>query len=1359
MPAGTGGVHASVPPVPPGGLDGRDHSDLPPAAARDDEVLIREARELFPVLRLELAALLAELPVPPRWADKGEAQATLEAWFERHPTLNRPTTEPAHEAFRAQRIKDRLTRLRGLLHLLEGDDTPSALCLSGGGIRSATFSLGVIQGLASKEVMQDFHYVSTVSGGGYSGCMLSAWIRNEALEVRAEPSTGAAGPRQDIAALTASGEARPQPVPMTPEEHEEARGRVLQQLAKVGRGQAEEPQPLRRLRAFSNYLTPMRGISADALTLLAIYARNLTLNWLVLIPAILVVLALPRLYLAVLLAPMPPPWFCAVLGALAALLVTWTIAFMASDLPAPPTTGASERYEAERLTSLPPERPAGMFLPMVLPLLVAAALVSCLVAWGVRAPAEHWVQAFRRASPELMTGVCFGLGFFIQGLGSMLGGGLLRRRRHREAGVRPADKEALIAVVFAGGLTGVGLYWLVVWIAGFSPLPTASSWRLETPPALHHDIRAFAWSSVPLLMTLFWLGVTLYAGWRRPKGLEDEREWWARAAGLWIGWSLVWTVGCGVVFYLPGGLLTATPLKSFTSPESLGAGTGALGALVAIVGFLSKHGPAWREKVESVAATTGMRLFDLLALVFIVLFLAGMSYAITATMRFSDELTRRQDQRLALDVRAPAFAKVICTSLKMPGGASAPTLGTTCRPLPCGHEENSCAHWADIAEHRYTASLLTLKEPCWLLLAMVLAGGLSWLASRQFGVNAFSLHSLYGNRLVRAYLAASRQDRDRRPHWFTGFDPKDDLPVHETWPKLPPHAGGRASASESEPGAPSALPRPRLMQVVNIALNLVKPSGKRLEWQDRKAAAFTVTPLFAGSAATGYIPSWAYLRSPYLQGISLGGAMTLSGAAASPNMGYHSSAPLAIVMTLFNVRLGKWLPNPRWLSKAGWPPERDEPSVGLRALYDEAVGSTSDDTRHVYLSDGGHFDNTGLYEMVRRRVRRIVFVDAVADPDYQFDDLLSTVRRIRIDMGITIEFISELPGPKDKGRSGAAVGLAHILYAQADPGAPVGELVLIKPVLVPDDPAGPWLPLDVRRYAKESARGRSVFPQQPTSDQFFDEAQFESYRMLGLHTVRDVYDRPRKPHDDGGPPPPKRPLRGFADLVTAVIEEKAAVPPSPEVPPLARTEDRHPSRGAAGGFKSLLPDSAGTIAATALVSAVTVTGAVALVAPSEPVRPGDKSTVPVISDPASPPPGAASTALDTFVKQVGSAASAAESLSGAATEAASAARAASDALQGVVLIRTKDGTVNVKLEGPQLGQLAQAVSDSKLTAEKAASAAEAAATSASHSSTAAQKAAEMATALGGATGQVARVNQTLKQSSRGGVRSGEGAAP
>src|SRR5207244_4535223 len=175
---------------------------------------------------------------------------------------------------------------------------------------------------------------------------------------------------------------------------------------------------------------------------------------------------------------------------------------------------------------------------------------------------------------------------------------------------------------------------------------------------------------------------------------------------------------------------------------------------------------------------------------------------------------------------------------------------------------------------------------------------------------------------------------------------------------------------------------------------------------ERKAQSFTVTPLHCGSSAMepGYRSMTGADGTVYggPQGISLGSAITISGAAASPNMGYHSSPLVTFILTLLNVRLGAWLGNP---GKAGDHTfQLGYPKSSVQPIIDEAFGLTNDTSPYVYLSDGGHFENLGLYEMVLRRCHYIVVIDAGEDPQCSFADLGEAVRKIRIGLGISIEF-------------------------------------------------------------------------------------------------------------------------------------------------------------------------------------------------------------------------------------------------------------------------------------------------------------------------------------------------------------------
>ena len=281
--------------------------------------------------------------------------------------------------------------------------------------------------------------------------------------------------------------------------------------------------------------------------------------------------------------------------------------------------------------------------------------------------------------------------------------------------------------------------------------------------------------------------------------------------------------------------------------------------------------------------------------------------------------------------------------------------------------------------------------------------------------------------------------------------------------------------------------------MLNLTLNLVH--GERLAWQERKAAPFSVTPMHAGSYYLGYRASRDYGG---VNGISIGTAAAISGAAVSPNMGYSSSPVTSLLLTMFNVRLGWWLGNPGVAGSRTY--SLGEPRFSLRPLVAEALGMTDDRSPYIYLSDGGHFENMGLFEMVLRRCRFIVVSDAGADPEYQFEDLANAVRKIRVDLGIPIEFdgVSIRKRVPGKDETGPYCALGRIRYDEID-GAdtPDGVLVVIKPVVYGREPQ------DVLNYAARN----TPFPQEPTIDQFFGESQFESYRQLGEFEVQSVFGK------------------------------------------------------------------------------------------------------------------------------------------------------------------------------------------------------------------------------------------------------------
>jgi 8-oxo-dGTP pyrophosphatase MutT (NUDIX family) len=377
--------------------------------------------------------------------------------------------------------------------------------------------------------------------------------------------------------------------------------------------------------------------------------------------------------------------------------------------------------------------------------------------------------------------------------------------------------------------------------------------------------------------------------------------------------------------------------------------------------------------------------------------------------------------------------------------------------------------------------------------------GVSAVAAAVIDINDFSLHALYRNRLVRGFLRASRDDADATSDRV--FDEDDDLELTRLWPPTDA-TGERAEA-------------PHLFHVINATLNDL--SGSRPEWNERKGVSFTFSPLHVGAHIVGRrggdrVAGGAadqpggYRRLPRDQegtpdSITLGTAMSISGAAASPNMGYHSSPAVSFLLALFNVRLGWWM-NAPW-GEGSLTTLRRTPMAVWRAWWAEAFGGTRFGSRVLNVSDGGHFDNLGLYEMVRRRCRYIVILDGGQDARRSFAALGEAIRKVRVDFGVDITLAGFDIEGGDHAPDHAFHGTIH--YSRIDRAAaahggtapaPDGAIVYIRPAVSGDEP------VDVQAYC----RLNPDFPHQTTADQWFSESQFESYRALGEHSVRHIVD-------------------------------------------------------------------------------------------------------------------------------------------------------------------------------------------------------------------------------------------------------------
>ena len=902
----------------------------------------------------------------------------------------------------------------------------SALCLSGGGIRSATFALGLIQtlaglrlqesGLPERKLLEQFDYLSTVSGGGYIGSWLSAWIYREA-----KTANGCTLALKNIMdAVTKKTVTK-----------------------KTGNSLESDADQITFLRRYRNYLSPnWSAFSADTWTLIATYLRNLFLNWLVIVPALLGVLALPRIdvYLVTL-----KDWHQILSSEVFLVFGTgftiWSIAAITAQMvqtQSPSTeAGVSKGCQASF-------RRACLY-----PLLVAAVLLAIYWAHpessdkvllrGVLLWSHEWILSIlhtisnsigvdltQSSRAQMIEFVIFATSVHIAGVLLGIIYRLIRKSRGNASPVTaPLPGASKAKNIFrVGAVVGLAL-------VAASTASGLAAWAVATE--LFDDPKSnphlYVTLAAPLLLLIFLLAGDLLIGLLARWKSDEHREWKARLNAYVLMTCVVWVLGSTLVLYGPRWL------AEFPYPALLSSFGGVSGLLAILLGFSPKTQATptvgKNESAVNTARRWALSTTAPLGVIFVIVFLSWWTSAMVLKWDTSSTFDHAREQTSSLQ-DWPYYRLV--------------------------------AHIHQlIVQETSGITLLVFIGAC-VIVSIVMA----WFVD----INKFSLHALYRNCLIRTFLGASHV---RNPDCFTDFDPEDNVEMCEL------------SKTTCRP-----------FHVINIALNLLNTNN--LAWRSRKAASFTITPLHAGSAVDqlGYRRSGDFGRRNDSRGqsITLGTALAISGAAASPNMGYHSSPAVTFLLSLFNVRLGWWLGNP---GKAGddttnW--KRASPRSALWWWMKEALGDTREDDAYVYLSDGGHFENLGLYEMVLRRCRFIVVSDAGCDPTYSFEDLGNAIRKIRVDLGIDIEIDLDMLRPQASQRySRWHQAIGTIRYDKVDKDAPVGILLYIKASLTGDEPA------DVLEYAGS----HPVFPHQSTGDQFFDEAQFESYRALGEHIASEVF--------------------------------------------------------------------------------------------------------------------------------------------------------------------------------------------------------------------------------------------------------------
>ncbi|MBP1851559.1 patatin-like phospholipase family protein [Rhizobium halophytocola] len=851
----------------------------------------------------------------------------------------------------------------------------TALCISGGGIRSATFALGVMQALATyprdaageparpeASLLGRFRYLSTVSGGGYIGSWLSAWLSRQSFD------------------------------------------RVQAQLTQRPDGPDREPLPICNLRRDSNYLTPKVGLtSADTWTAATIVVRNLTLVWLLVVSALASLLLALKWVLVTLTFVGATGPFAEHYYTHAGLLAAGTLLLM-----------LGQRYTLVNYAQGDAGGNQSEFIRW--DLLFAIFGAALLTTWAILPiGVQKW-------APDTLNVMLVGPTIFIAS-------GLLSYPAHRGQPHSPLLR--LIRWAFAG------VVWSAVILAGIHLFV-----GIDYAPA---RLLTLAVLGPPWFLMAQVTAETVYVAETSTETRSDaQREWFARAAGWFVAAGVFWTVS--TILGLLGSRL-ADLLRSETNLLYHSLIGGSLAA-TATMGLLGGR----KDNPQVVSGLTRLGKFIQLA--------GGQAFLALVLIILS--------ALLDYIVLGTSLLEVLLAPVK--------SVGTTIADKDTGLDTLLFGRKIDVIGD--AGNLVPLLFQVFILTALI-----AWVVSRTVNINRFSLHDLYRNRLVRAYLGATHADRQPNP--FTGFDLHDNPLMHELWPQQGVDRNRQ--------------PIGRLFHVVNCTLNVV--STRNNAWQQRKAMSFVVTPRHAGAADLcprtpqgfrgAYQPSAQYGGK---QGISLGTAMAVSGAAANPNMGYNSAPSITLLFALFNVRLGWWLANPGPNGRRFW--QLSGPRQALVPWLQEAFGQTTADRAYVNLSDGGHFENLALYEMVRRRCRLIVLSDAGCDPDFTFADLGNAVRKIHIDLGVCLTF-PELDQLKPRILSGeppdfgpyCTVGRIH--YRDADGGGEDGYVLYIKPGYHGTEGAG------ICAYANESP----TFPHESTADQWFSESQFESYRSLGFEIV------------------------------------------------------------------------------------------------------------------------------------------------------------------------------------------------------------------------------------------------------------------
>lgn len=906
------------------------------------------------------------------------------------------------------------------------------LAFSGGGIRSATFGLGVLEGLRDFGLLKKVDYLSTVSGGGYVGAWLSGNCRRAA-------DNGVAD--------------------------------WLSEDAKE-----KWNDSIRHLRRYSNYLSPKVGFfSADTWTMAAVWLRNTLMIQLTVVLGLAVLLLLPHL-----LFPLFVWWPAS--GAAPIVMLDWrwlTVALFILGV-----TGIAYNNRSLNIKNMRSSVQA----------VKVAALV--LLAWLLYRSFGFDPFIYRRtpgSAGEFAVAIAIAACLMLAGF--FLLPAVLKFRQDTHASAVPVD--------YSQGTVQRWVVWPMLAVGFFV---AAIVWqRTQEAPCdqwtFYGDFFSQAWAYWPFPLTVAYVSLFLLTYCCLKDGAANGQDSQsvdlllklekgvvavlAAAGGMAVLYLLItvimwlfheWTVHADEQRWL---------LPNSVKEEEVGKWLAYVWgppiilfafsiAIIMMLGLLGRHAiEGVREWWSRLGAWLSIYAFGWLA--------------ISVIAVYGPKLADMDFDKVWHGVLGGTWLSTTIAGVF--AGKSTATAGKA------GKGGNLAVELiAKIAPFVFILGLLVLVsllvdallnidmrpalEPNqWLMVLLALGCALTLLLGWRVDINEFSFNAFYRNRLARCYLGATRlgatQATRRDPQIFTGFDDGDDLPLTDL-------------ADSSGP-----------LHIVNCALNLGGSSDLALH--TRQSAIFTLTPHAFGSRycvkaeggadrgkPIGYLNTREFCKR--FGQPTLGQAIAVSGAAANPNMGYHTSPVTAFLMTLFNVRLGWWFPNP---SK----PEIKQlsPWFGLSYLLMELFSAANERSDYLSISDGGHFENLAAYELIKRQCKVVIISDGECDPSYQFEGLGTLIRMCDVDFGARIDIDVRSIRPEAGSpwsRSRCAVG--EITYRDGTK----GTLVYLKASLNGHE--------DIAVMQYKSAH--DAFPHESTADQFYGEDQFESYRSLGREITERTFN-------------------------------------------------------------------------------------------------------------------------------------------------------------------------------------------------------------------------------------------------------------